>query len=95
MDDRLLAEGMSLTRTEHAAHLHEEETWHYVGAGLLQASVFWKAARHPPLCSPLASNHLWGQKIKRSEQASTRRYDKGLSSRLQREKHGLQRGSNL
>lgn len=42
-------------------HLHQEETWYDVGAGLLEAFVLLKAFHHPPLRWKLTSNHLWGQ----------------------------------
>lgn len=35
---------------EQKTHLHKEEAWHDVGAGLLQASVIRKALHHPPRC---------------------------------------------
>lgn len=61
----LLALRRSGTSKETPTHLHKEEAWHYVGAGLLQACVIRKAACHPPLCWLLTSDHLWVQKSRR------------------------------
>ncbi len=33
-----------------STHLHKEEAWHDVSAGLLQAAVVRKAPHRPPLC---------------------------------------------
>lgn len=59
-------------------HLHKEEAWHDVGAGLLQAFVIRKVPHHPPLCWQLTANHLQGQRSLQSFSFHCSVRDKGI-----------------